>query len=108
MDQPSTTKKFLVSELAGEDELAELLALFVQELPKRAEAMRQALATADSERLALLAHQLKGAAGSYGFPTITDLARTVEQAARTGCPPAQLGVHLDELANACARARAKA
>jgi histidine phosphotransfer protein HptB len=108
MEQPCTTSKTLVSDLAGDSDLAELIALFVEELPKRAEAMQQAMEAADLDRLSMLAHQLKGAAGSYGFSTITGVARTVEQAAKSRCPLEQLTVEVNELAAMCRSARATA
>ena len=37
----------------------------------------------DFNRLKMLAHQLKGAAGGYGFPALTEAARKVEAAAAT-------------------------
>ena len=63
-------------------ELAELIATFVSHLPQRLEAMRTALHAAQHAQLASLAHQLKGAAGSYGFPSLSDQAARLEAAAR--------------------------
>jgi signal transduction histidine kinase/HPt (histidine-containing phosphotransfer) domain-containing protein len=68
----------VVSELAGDAEIARALEAFVGRLPERIGAMERALVGQDLERLADLAHQLKGAAAGYGFPTITDAASELE------------------------------
>ncbi len=90
----------LVSELADDEDLADLLNAFVKELPSRAAAIAEAADSGDHALLARLAHQLKGAAGSYGFSSITDAARAVEQ----GSTPETIG----QLRALCARARARA
>jgi CheY-like chemotaxis protein/HPt (histidine-containing phosphotransfer) domain-containing protein len=68
----------LVSELAGDPDLAELLDHFTAELPKRVSAIENSLMNNDWETLSKLAHQLAGAGGSYGFPLVSTAARTVE------------------------------
>jgi PAS domain S-box-containing protein len=55
-----------------------LLDRFVGGLDQRAEAIRTALVEADRARLHTLAHQLKGAAGGYGFPALSQAAGQVE------------------------------
>ena len=50
--------------LASDPEMAELVALFVDELPTRVAAIQQAAADGDWLQVRLLAHQLKGAGGS--------------------------------------------
>ncbi len=72
----------IVSELAHDPLLAEILPEFVQCLPDRLEALCQAL---KEERLAeaeRLAHQLKGAGGSYGYPALSEAAKSLEVAAK--------------------------
>jgi HPt (histidine-containing phosphotransfer) domain-containing protein len=56
------------------------------------------------EALQRLAHQLKGAAGGYGFAPITDAAARVEEALVSGAAPEHVQPHLDELFALCARA----
>ncbi len=68
----------LHSDLAGDPEMQYLLEFFVERLPDRARSMVVALDSGDLEQLKVLAHQLKGAAGSYGFFPITDLCRDLE------------------------------
>lgn len=69
----------LTSEFAGDAELTELVEFFVQEMDGRVRDLRTALEADDLQTLRRLAHQLKGAAGGYGFPVIGDAAATVER-----------------------------
>ena len=55
---------------------------FVQRLPHTVAAMRQALANNHHAELRRLAHQLKGAGSGYGYPCLTETARTLEGAAK--------------------------
>lgn len=97
----------IVSEMGCDEDFLELVELFVSELPGRVEAMRQAIEDNDWDALKRLAHQLKGAAGGYGFPTITDNARELEQSTEATADPASICRQIEELANMCQRARAK-
>ncbi|MEX2672094.1 MAG: Hpt domain-containing protein [Phycisphaeraceae bacterium] len=72
----------LVSPLAGQANYRPLVAWFVKGLPLRVDAMRQATRTGAWEDLARLAHQLKGAGASYGYPAISEAAAGLERAAR--------------------------
>ena len=94
----------LVSALAADAEIARLLDGFVGRLPERLGAMERALGARDLVGLADLAHQLKGAATGYGFPTITEAAAELEAvaAARGEVEPA-----LAALADVCRRAAAR-
>src|SRR5207248_1310535 len=67
--------------LAADAEIARLLDGFVGRLPERLGAMERALGARDLVGLADLAHQLKGAATGYGFPTITEAAAELEAVA---------------------------
>ena len=71
----------LVSEYADDPDLADLVVEFVEQLPQRIERLEQAVNDADRSQLADVAHQLAGAAGGYGFASITQVARTLEQQA---------------------------
>ncbi len=108
MDQTLPHSEVLISELAGDPDLAELIALFVRELPERAKAIQQAVEEVELESSLKLAHQLKGAAGSYGFPAITKAAAAFEQSTRNGCPLEQLAAEAEKLVALCRRARTSA
>ncbi len=61
----------------------ELIALFMDLLGERTRALRAALETTDRAAIAKLTHTIAGTAGSYGYPSLTRLARAAQQAART-------------------------
>jgi HPt (histidine-containing phosphotransfer) domain-containing protein len=98
----------LVSTLAGDEDMLDLVEIFVSELPGRVGAIHQALAHQDFETLQRLAHQLKGAAGGYGFPAITDAAKELELSTNINADIERLDEQFRELADLCTRARATA
>ncbi len=61
-----------------------LFSAFVEEKPSMLADMRQALATGDLDRLAFLAHSLKGAAATMGAKALYAAARVLDTAARAG------------------------
>jgi signal transduction histidine kinase/HPt (histidine-containing phosphotransfer) domain-containing protein len=87
----------LVSELADDEDMAPLVAQFVASLPERAAALLEATFAGDLTRLTRLAHQLKGAAGGFGFPTVTTAAAALEQAAGGVGPAGGIGAALEVL-----------
>lgn len=68
----------LLSEFAGDAAMTELIEFFTSELQDRMKAMHAAWVVGDTEQLRRIAHQLKGAAGGYGFPSITESAAELE------------------------------
>ncbi len=96
----------IISKLGDDEDFVELVELFVSELPDRVESMRKAVEENDLDTLKRLAHQLKGAAGGYGFPTITDNARDLEQNSQATEDLASIRRQVEELADMCQRARA--
>lgn len=96
----------LASELAGDPDLADLIELFVSEMPQRLEALEEAAAAADLASLATLAHQLKGSAGGYGYPGITAAAAHLEACARHRSSREDLVRATEDLRELCRRAEA--
>jgi len=97
----------LRSRFAGDAEMVELVQEFVQELPRRVESLQGLLRASHFDELRRAAHQLKGAAGGYGFPAISDSAGNVERLLHSGVGQAQIAdlqSRVDELANLCGRA----
>jgi HPt (histidine-containing phosphotransfer) domain-containing protein len=68
----------IYSELASDDSMLELVEMFVEEIPDRVKSLQDALNAENYEGLKHLAHQLKGAAGGYGFHDITEPSRALE------------------------------
>lgn len=96
----------LVSELADDPDMVELVEMYVSELPERIAAIEQSLADEDLSTLARLAHQMKGAAGGYGFPTITSAALELEMSAKAQEELEAVTGHVNAIADLCARASA--
>ena len=72
----------LVSEFVNEPTVKRLLEKFIQRLPERVNTINGLLEKQDLTSLEQAVHQLKGAGGGYGFPTITRIAGTVEEQLR--------------------------
>jgi signal transduction histidine kinase len=69
----------LRSGLSGNEKLRALLERFIARLPERVDEMQRLLRESDLHNLSRALHQLKGAAGGYGFPEITLAARRAEE-----------------------------
>jgi len=79
----STPPQRIVSQLLEEDaDLRDIVEQFVEALPVRLEELRQAHETLDWDQLTTLAHRLKGASGSYGYPDLSAIAAEMEKAFR--------------------------
>ena len=98
--------RHLVSALAEDEDMGEIVRQYVRNLPERSSAILRAFEASDVETLTRLAHQLKGSAGAYGFPLITEAAAAVEAAVVSGLDRASIQDRAEELANLCRRARA--
>ncbi|MHC4935574.1 MAG: Hpt domain-containing protein [Planctomycetota bacterium] len=94
----------LHSDLAGDPTFEDLLESFVGQLPARAAALRAAFDGGEMDRAMVLAHQLKGAAGSYGFQPITDACLHFERCADGGSPAAETEAALRGIESLCHRA----
>ena len=74
--------EMICSEYADDTDLVELIDEFVVGLAADIESMRKVLEDSDYDGLRRLAHQMKGAGGSYGYPMLTETAKTIEKAAK--------------------------
>ena len=68
-----STSEVLRSDYHADPQMRPLVEGFVERLPKRLRALENAIREADWKLVASLSHQLKGAAGGYGFPSLTKL-----------------------------------
>ena len=79
-DQEQSQTGRLVSQLLQADaNLRDIVEEFVNPLAGRLTAFRQAYDKLDWDQLTMLAHRLKGAAGSYGYPEISQVCATMER-----------------------------
>jgi HPt (histidine-containing phosphotransfer) domain-containing protein len=102
MASPAT----LYSSLGGDPDLAELVELFVSEMPQRIEMLARHYETANWEELRRTAHQIKGAAGSYGFHDLTPAAAKLESVIKNHGTEDDITVDLNVLLNLCRSIRA--
>ena len=72
----------IVSRLADDPQMAQLLERFVERLPGYLHGMQAALASKNYTELQRFAHRLKGAGGGYGYPSLTEAAARLETAAK--------------------------
>lgn len=98
----------IYSTFGNDPDMGELVDMFVGEIPDRIASLEAQFAEGDLTRLGQTAHQLKGAAGSYGFPCVTPVAARVEAAAKGNEPEDRVREALDELVAMCGRMRAGA
>ncbi len=97
-------REYIYSRLSADPDLCDIVEMFVEEMPDRVDALLAKLAQADWEGLRQTAHQIKGAAGSYGFDAISPCAGNLETAIRDGQPEDQIRTAVDELVDFCNRA----
>ena len=91
----------VLSELTNEGDRADRLAEFVEGLPRQIDSLQEAIDRSDVAEVARLAYQLKGAAGSCGFPTLMAAVQAVEENAQApGCLDA-LRQQVEALAALC-------
>jgi PAS domain S-box-containing protein len=95
-----------LSKLLSKPGTAKLVERFVAGLPQRLAAIQQASAAGDRSQLKTLAHQLKGAAGGYGFAAISEVAGKLEAAINANA--ADLSIHIANLASLCSSVRGAA
>jgi HPt (histidine-containing phosphotransfer) domain-containing protein len=103
--QSEAADEYIYSRLATDPDLCEIVEMFVDEMPGRVAALLDHLNAADWDGLRQTSHQLKGAAGSYGFATISPAAGRVESAVRDGMPEERIREAVSELVNLCGRVR---
>jgi CheY-like chemotaxis protein len=81
-DAPARDDGAIISQYINDPDMARILETFIGRLAGHVEAMRHAHADGQHRELQRLAHQLKGAGGSYGYPSLTEAGRVLEDAAK--------------------------
>jgi HPt (histidine-containing phosphotransfer) domain-containing protein len=100
------TTKLIYSSLGGDEDLADIVEMFVDEMPERTQNLVDLAAANNLDELRRFAHQLKGAAGSYGFNQLTPYAAELESAVRDRQPRETVHQALNALVAECALTRA--
>jgi len=106
MESCTESGQVLFSTLAEDPDLAEIVEMFVDEMPDRVENILNCFESEDWEGLRCVSHQLKGAAGSYGFAPITPCAGVLEAAVKQTKPEKEIHKAVDELVAMCRSVRA--
>ncbi len=104
--QMSQTLQPIYSVYGDNPNLAELIEIFVSELPGRVETLQSHAEEEDWEELARVAHQLNGNASSYGFPQLSRLAARIEYACRCMNSPEEIMESLENFVEQCELVRA--
>lgn len=97
--------EYVYSTLGLDPDLSDLVEMFVEELPDRIDALQTCWDDADMEGLGRVAHQLKGAAGSYGFEELTPALQRLDHRIRTTRPAEDIFNAIEEVADLCSRVR---
>lgn len=96
---------FVYSELADDPDLGDLVELFVAELPDRLDHLVRQFDDGNRQTMRRAVHQMKGAAGSYGFHAVTPLAARLEQSLNDDGSDERVKADLDALLDLCRRIR---
>jgi len=93
----------ICSSYQSDPDFEELLVEFVQGVPDRVQAIRDAQRENRSAVLSTLVHQLRGACGSYGFHEMTPSAASLDEDLRAGISLDALGTRIDAFIDDCLR-----
>jgi len=66
-------------------DLADLIPGYLANRKKDIAAINEALEKKDMDTIRIIGHSMKGSGGGYGFETITDIGRIMENAAKENC-----------------------
>ena len=102
---PATQNEPLKSIYADDEAVADILPLFVANVPKYLANLSQHIATGDWAMAARVCHDLKGTAGGYGYPDIGAVAKQLEAEVKGARSMDILERHLSEAKILCTRAR---
>jgi CheY-like chemotaxis protein len=72
----------LRSEFRDDPDMATIVQRFIDRLQTNVDAMRAKLVSHEHRELQRLAHTIKGAGGSYGYPQLTEACKVLEDAAK--------------------------
>ena len=100
-DRATHDDTILLSDLADDPDMAELVQMFLLQLEDRAVAFERLRQPLDRAVLASKAHQLKGAAGGYGYMSISAAAREVERFAASGGTQRECDAAVEKLVTLC-------
>ena len=95
----------LYSSFGADPFMADLVEMYVAEMPQRVSSLADAFCRNDRDDLQRFAHQIKGAAGGYGFDLLTTLAAVLEQTLRDDRRDDDVRHAVEDLIAACDQVR---
>lgn len=96
-------KGCLRSEFAGDPDMQELIRFFVSAMPDRIRSLEDSFREQRLSDLRVIAHQLKGASAGYGFRSVGDAARTLEDDLKQARGLETIRADVEELLGLCRR-----
>ncbi len=78
----SVVKRLL--QIGSDDFVREILGVFLTEVPKRIEAIREGIASGDAKGVAFAAHSLRGSCGNMGAEEAESICGLIEERANAG------------------------
>jgi histidine phosphotransfer protein HptB len=103
MDQPHQNQPPLRSDFIDDADMAELIEYYVAELPRKIESIGEYVETNRLDELRRIAHQIKGASGSYGFGPVGELAEHIVRAIDADCELESIHNSVESLVAMCRR-----
>ena len=100
----TTNSEPIYSSLASDPDYMDLVQEFVSEFPNKAQTIRGCISGKNLELLQRTMHQMRGACGGYGFPTLTESAGSVEEGLKAGQSLESLEARISEFLNMLQRA----
>lgn len=91
------------SALAAEEDIREIIVLYVDEMPERVDKLQNAFDEKNWDELRTAVHQLKGSAGSHGFAELSRAALELENALKSSQAEDQIAETLRNLIELCRR-----
>jgi len=89
------------SQYASDPVIADLLSIYLDELQQTTNAIMTAFAESNLFEVQRLVHQVRGSAGAYGYPDITQLAGQLDDTLRTGAELMNIEPMTNELLGWC-------
>ncbi|MGE3109065.1 MAG: Hpt domain-containing protein [Phycisphaerales bacterium] len=99
----------IASEFAGDPDMQEIITMFLQEMPDRVEQLQRLWRDSEFDQVKRIAHQLKGAGGGYGYPSLGAAAGALESSLNSllnntqGANLQSIRAQLDSLIDLCNR-----
>jgi len=103
----TTNSEPIHSSLASDPDYIDLVKEFVSEFPIKSETIRRCILEKNLNMLQRTMHQMRGACGGYGFPTLTESAGKVEEKLKAGQTLESVEASISEFLNLLARATAE-